>query len=49
MFLTLKTEIEGRFRDLESLFKGTVDLKGQHQKAYRVVPGYAGFGVAVPS
>lgn len=35
MFLTLKTEIEGRFRDLESLFKGTIDLKGQHQAALK--------------
>ena len=35
MFLTLKTETEGRFRDLESFFKGTIGLEGQHQAALK--------------
>ena len=35
MFLTLRTEIEGRFDDLESFFKETSNLKGQHQAAMK--------------
>ena len=35
MFLTLRTEIEGRFDNLESFFKETTNLKGQHQAAMK--------------